>query len=244
MKAIILAAGLGTRLRPITNNTPKPLVLINGRPQLEYVLWNLGEYGIKDILINTHYLSGQVEDFIINFLKKRTDFHIQTYYESQLLGTAGTVSVNKDFFSGEDFFVVYADNLVRFDFKGFYSYHKIKDGIVTMACNRPKNITQKGMVIFNENKKIEKFVEKPLESQAVSPWANAGIYCCKNSILDILNKYCDTELDFGKDVFPDLLSAKESLYAYEMKEELLDIGSLEEYERAQTAVKELFKDFK
>src|SRR6185369_5050861 len=99
MKALILAAGLGTRLRPLTNTIPKCLVPIGGKPLLEYHLDSLSKHGIKDVLINTHYLPEQVEEYIAAYRKNHSHISITTCFEKELLGSAGTLKANEDLFS-------------------------------------------------------------------------------------------------------------------------------------------------
>ena len=134
MKSILLAAGLGTRLRPLTNNMPKCLINIDGEPLLSLWLSKLKELHVEDFFINTHYLSHEVEKYI-----SKTDFkdNVTLSYEKELLGTAGTLIKNKEFFGGEDGFLIHADNFCSDDLKRMLEVHK----------NRPENCVMT-MLIF------------------------------------------------------------------------------------------------
>ena len=134
MRALLLAAGYGTRLKPLTNHLPKCLVPINGKPLIDYWLENLLNNGIEEILINTHYLSSIVQNYID--LSKWKSF-VEVVHEETLLGTGGTILKNKEFFRNETFFVAHADNLSIFDMKEFSNRH----------LNRPSE-TEITMMLF------------------------------------------------------------------------------------------------
>lgn len=151
MKAFLLAAGLGTRLRPITNTIPKCLVSIHGKPLLEWWFELFHKYEITDVLINTHYMAEQVEDFIQKYTADHKDIHIITYYEKELLGSGGTVSVNRDFIEkGEDFLICYADNLTDVNLGELVKEHQKKNALLTMALFRTNVPRQCGIAAVNE----------------------------------------------------------------------------------------------
>lgn len=234
MKALILSAGLGTRLRPLTEMTPKPLLLINGKPLLSYHLESLYKYGIRDILINTHYLYEQIDGFVKNNKDRFDGLIIRTVFEKNLLGSAGTLKENSSFFRDEkDFLIVYGDNLTNINYGKLLNVHKEKGGIATIATYVEEYPESKGIIGFDENDKILKFIEKPKPDQITSKYANAGIYVMSNRIFEHLNSFDKILLDFGHDVFPYLLDKKEKMYVYKMDEILLDIGTLESYNGAQ-----------
>lgn len=234
MKALILSAGLGNRLRPLTEITPKPLLPINGKPLLSYHLESLYKYGVRDILINTHYLHRQIEEFIKNNIDKFDGLNIQTVFEENLLGSAGTLKENFSFFEGEeDLFIVYGDVLTNINYGKLLNVHKEKGGIVTIATYVEEHPESKGIISFGENDRILKFIEKPKPEQIVSKYANAGMYVLNNTVLEHLNSFDKIPLDFGHDIFPYLLEKNEDMYVYKMNETLLDIGTIESYNKAQ-----------
>lgn len=235
MKALILSAGLGTRLRPLTETTPKPLLPIASKPLLTYHLESLVKFGITDVLINTHYFHEQIEDFVLN--NKFQNLNVKTVFEEELLGSAGTLKENKDFFEGEEnFLIIYGDNLTNINYKKLIENHKNKNPLVTLACYVEDHPESKGIINFDDNNKILSFVEKPNLEQVTSKYANAGIYVVNKKIFNYLQDFDKTLIDFGHDIFPFLLEKGESLYVYKMDEIVFDIGTLENYEKAQKMV--------
>lgn len=234
MKAILLSAGLGSRLRPLTYTTPKQLLPINGKPLLSYHLESLYKYGVRDILINTHHLHEQIEEFVNDNKERFKGLTIQTVFEKTLLGSAGTLKENKLFFKNEDdFFVIYADNLTNINYNSLFGIHKDKGGVVTIASYVEEFPESKGIISFDENDRVLKFIEKPKPDQIISKYANAGIYVVNKKIFEYLNSLEKMPLDFGFDVFPYLLDKNEDMYIYKMNEFLLDIGTLESYTKSQ-----------
>lgn len=235
MKALILAAGLGTRLRPLTEITPKPLLPIAGKPLLLYHLESLAKFGITDVLINTHYLHEQIEDFVSK--NKIEGLHVTTVYEKELLGSAGTLKENKKFFDDEDsFLIVYGDNLTNIDYGKLIDEHKNKKSLVTIACYAEEHPETKGIINFNEEEKILSFIEKPKPEQITSKYANAGIYAVHKKIFPFLENLDKKPFDFGFELFPFLLEKKEEIYIYKMGEIVFDIGTIENYNKAQEIV--------
>lgn len=241
MKALILVAGLGTRLRPITNELPKALVLIDGQPLLEYHLQAMNKYGIKEVLINNHYLPEKINKYVADYNNKNLYPKITITYEKELLGSAGTLKANVGYFSGEDnFLVIYGDNLTNINYQKLISKHLEMGGICTIACYHEEYIEAKGMVVFDKNNTINNFIEKPTPEQIVTNYANAGIYVCNRKIFDYLNMFDKIPLDFGHDIFPQvLIKKKDLLKCYFMDEFLLDVGTIDNYELAQEKIKNL-----
>ncbi len=237
MKALILGAGFGTRLRPLTDKIPKVLVPISGQPLLAYHLNSLQKHGVNEVLINTHYLADKISEFIEEYAKKNPEIKIKLAYEPSLLGSAGTLLHNRDFFQNEDdFFVVYGDNLTNINYSQLLKAHA---GIATIASYYEKNPSSKGIIVFDEKKKIKKFIEKPAEKDIISHQANAGIYVLNKSIFQYLANMNTDLLDFGHDVFPFLLSRNEDMRVYLMSEFLLDVGTPETYKQSQNEIKNL-----
>ena len=171
---LLLAAGVGTRLRPLTDTTPKCLVPVAGRPLLDYWFDRFAEGGIRDVLINTHHLRDQVRLFI-DRVNEGGRFRVVESYEPQLLGSAGTVHANGDFArDGQDCLIVYADNLSDVDLAEMMRMHRLHDDPITMMLFHAPNPQDCGIAELDESGRIVGFVEKP--SDAASDLANGGVY--------------------------------------------------------------------
>ena len=227
MKAFLLAAGFGTRLRPLTDTTPKCLIPVCGKPVMEWWLRLFAEHGVTEVLVNTHYLAGQVRDFLRDWNTRCGNPIVTEYYEETLLGSGGTVAANRGFIGDDDdFMICYADDLTDVDLTAFQKFHRTHDGILSMALfhtNRPKEC---GIATVDEAGRIIEFEEKP--AQPKSNLANAGLYIARKGLFDYLPK--DKELlDFGRDVLPRLIG---NMYGWQTEGYLLDIGTMENYEKA------------
>ena len=223
MRALLLAAGLGTRLAPITNKIPKCLVPINGRPLLEIWIEKLVDIGISEIVINTHYLADQVESFI-NTNKFRNRICLK--YEPTLLGTAGTLLSCLPFFCGNDAIIIHADNFCQENLRGLIQAHMNRPDkcLMTMLAFRTDKPSQCGIIEVNDEGVVISFHEK-----AVSPpgnLANGAIYLLSADFIENLRKSEFKFQDFSTEVIPGYLG---KIYAYETFETFLDIGTPENY---------------
>ncbi len=226
MKAFLLAAGLGTRLRPITSEVPKCLALIKGKPLIEYWLELFAEYNINEVLVNTHYLHEQVEHFADNHNKADKKVHITCSYEAELLGTGGSVKANAAFIdTGEPFLICYADNFTNANLKAIIDAHCEGGKLLTMGLFNADDPSECGIAELDPENTVIAFEEKPQHPK--SSLANAGIYV---STKEIFKYIPDGFSDFGKDIFPKLCGR---MQGFEIKEHLLDIGTLERYRQAQ-----------
>lgn len=237
MKALILAAGLGTRLRPLTDKTPKPLLMIGGKPLLTYHLESLAQAGCTEALINSHYLAEQINNFVANY---SGPIKITVSYEQELLGSAGTLSANRDFFANqEDFLVVYGDNLTNIDYNKLWCYHKAQATIATLACYLESNPAEKGVVTYDLNNRLLSFIEKPGPGTPAS-YVNGGIYVFSQRIFDYLSKDYSESYDISRHLFSSQLITEEQIYIYKMTEFLLDIGNQENYLKANQLCQTIF----
>ena len=230
MKALLLAAGLGTRLRPLTNNIPKCLVPINIKPLLEYWLENLSKIGIDKFLINTSYLHTQVENFIEKSIYKDK---VKLTYEKVLLNTGGSVLANKDFFDNEPFMLVHADNLSFCDFEAFINSHKNrpKNCDITMMLFESDDPSSCGIVELDDNNIVKKFYEKV--KNPPSNLANGAVYICEPSVIEFMEKQNKTNIDFSLDVLPFFMG-KINTFLNDIYHR--DIGTIESYKLAQIDV--------
>jgi mannose-1-phosphate guanylyltransferase len=223
MKAFLLAAGNGTRLRPLTDNVPKCLLPICGVPLLEIWLNNCKAAGITDVLVNAHAQSEEIRRFIS---EQQTGVKIRIAEEPELLGSAGTVTENRDFVAHEKaFFILYADVLTNIDLRRMLEYHQQKNLPATLGIYQVPDPTRCGIVTVNEDSVIQEFVEKP--SQPVSNWAFAGVMIAGPELFDFLP--AQRPADLGFDVLPRMIA---KMGAYRISEYLLDIGTLSNYQYA------------
>ena len=231
--ALLLAAGFGTRLRPITNNTPKCLVKIGGKPILEIWLDNLHKAGCKSVLVNTHYLANQVEDFLMNISFK--DMSIVTSYESEILGTAGTLIKNREFFDQKYGLMIHADNFTNTNIKEFVNFHSLnsnkKNKLLTMMTFRTDNPESCGIVETNKEGFIKNFYEK--ESNFHGFIANAAVYCFDKKLLNYLTKNNETYNDFSNEVIPKILN---KIQTYHTNSIFIDIGTIDNLKRANKLI--------
>lgn len=243
MKALLLAAGEGTRLRPITNTIPKCLVPINGKPLLEYWLENLTQAGVKEFLINTSYLHTQVEAFALKSIYKDK---ITLVHENELLNTGGTLLANKDFLqkksseaiSDEPFLLVHADNLSFCDFEAFINSHinRPQNCDITMILFHTDTPQSCGIVELDENGVVQQFHEKV--QNPPSNLANGAVYICEPSIFDFLESLNIKKIDFSLDVLPAYM-AKINTFINDIYHR--DIGTVESYAMAQIEIKQFLK---
>ncbi|MFA5771600.1 MAG: NDP-sugar synthase [Thermoplasmata archaeon] len=218
-KAVILAGGEGTRLKPITDKRPKPLVPIAGKPCIDYVIQSLVKAGFKEIIITTGYLS----DTLIQNIGDGKQYGASILYsfEGTPLGTAGAVK-NIEEFHDETFIVASGDVLADVDIKTLYDYHKKKKGIATMALTTIDNPSEYGIVDLNKEGKIVRFKEKPKRDEEFSHLINAGIYVLEPEALRYVPD--DTPFDFSRGVFPKLLEKKIDIYGKTIEGLWMDIG--------------------
>lgn len=199
MRALLLAAGLGTRLRPITNTVPKCLVEINGRPLLDYWIALLSTGGIVDILINLHHLPEVVRSYVRGC---RHPVRIATVYEERLLGTGGTLLKNRDFFGAESLMLVHADNLSCFDVQAFIRRHETrgKDVDITMLTFNATNPEACGIVEIDDTGIVRAFHEKV--KNPPGNLANGAVYVVSPPVVDFLAVLGTEVIDFSTEVLP------------------------------------------
>lgn len=235
MKAIILAAGKGTRLFPLTGEVPKPMAPVVGTPLLQHTLELLAGMGVDEVRVNVHHLA----EVILGYYGEdaRVDgMPIRFGREERLMGTAGGVkrlaSIDRSF--DETFVVVMGDALTDVDLREVVAFHKEKGALATLALTRVEDTRRYGVVDLDAEQNIVGFQEKPDPRDAVSDLANTGIYVLEPEVLDYVPR--DAFFDFAEDVFPQLLEAGEKLAGYEGDFYWSDVGTLEAYRAAQQDV--------
>lgn len=225
MKAFLLAAGLGSRLRPLTNTVPKCMVSINGRPLLSYWMDLLDLHGFDDVLVNLHHLPAMVRAYVESIARPR----VTLFHETELLGSAGTVRANRQWIETEEpFLVAYADNLTDVNLSSLVAAHLRRKPLLTMGLFRTTAASQCGIAELEgdeDSAAILTFEEKPAKPK--SNWANAGLYVTDRKIVD---RIPEGVADFGHDVLPDLVG---EMRGHALMGRLMDVGTWENYNRAQ-----------
>lgn len=232
IKALLLSAGLGTRLRPLTNKTPKCLIEINNKPILDYWLDSLERVGCELTIINTHYLHEKVSYFLKN--RKNKKMIIKEIYEEKLLGTAGTLLNNKEFFKDSLVIMIHADNMTNFDLSELLKAHeqKPKNCLMTMLTfetNSPQNC---GIVETDKNFIVRDFFEKV--ENPPSNIANSAVYIFESNLLVELSNTSSNLFDFSKDVIPLFLGR---IFSYHTKKDFIDIGTPKNLAKARRIFK-------
>lgn len=227
MRAFVLAAGLGTRLLPLTWSVPKCLVPIGGRPLLAYWLDLLASHGVDNVLVNSHHLHECVAEFVAS---NQNPVRITLAYEPTLLGSAGTLRAQKQFVHHDrEFFVVYGDTLTNADLTALLMRHQKARQVATLGLFRTASPQSCGIAVLNERGIITDFEEKPLQPR--SDLAFGGVMVASSELLgEIPGKI---PCDLGRDVFPRLGGR---MAGWQLTGYLRDIGTLESYRKAQSEV--------
>jgi len=233
-KAMILAAGEGTRLRPLALETPKVLLPVAGVPLICYTLTWLRSHGIRKVCINLHHLGSRIKESLGD--GSQSGVEIRYSEEDVLLGTAGGVKMVEDFFDGT-FVVVYGDVLTDFNLSAMVKFHQGKNALATVAVSTVTKPSEVGIVELKNDGRIVSFVEKPSGGAELGNMASGGIYILERQALDFITNqgYCD----FAYDIFPKLLRANLPVYGYVLRQEdyLIDIGTIDKYLKANEDVK-------
>lgn len=227
MKAVIMAGGFGTRLRPLTCNIPKPMVPVANKPMMEHIIWLLKSHGINQITATLFYQPEQITDYFGD----GSNFNVNISYRKTEadLGTAGSVKNAHDLLDSR-FIIISGDVLTDFDLSSALSFHIKKKSKATILLTRSANPLQFGVVLTNEENRIYRFLEKPSWGEVFSDTINTGIYILEPEILDLIPS--GEEFDFSKNLFPLLLEREVPLYGYVADGYWRDIGNLNEYQDA------------
>jgi mannose-1-phosphate guanylyltransferase len=218
MKAMVLAAGLGTRLKPLTFEIPKPMVPLLDRPVMAHILGLLERQGFDQVISNLHYFPDTITDYFGDRVEYR--------YEEELLGTAGGVRNVADFFGEDLVLVVSGDALTDTDLNALVERHRSTGGIATLTVKKVPDTREYGVVIHDAEGRIQGFQEKPDPAEALSDLGNCGIYCFSPEIFDYFPER--PFADWAQDVFPALLESDVPFYVHEIEDYWNDVGSLAE----------------
>ena len=235
MRAMILAAGLGTRLRPITYGLPKPMVPVLNRPVMEHIARLLVRHGFTEAIANVHWFPETIEGHFGD--GSALGLELSYSREEQLLGTSGGVR-NAAGFLGDTFLVISGDALTDIDLAAMREFHESHDGIATLATRRVDDTSQFGVAITGDDGRIQGFQEKPDPAEALSDLANCGIYMFRSEVFDFFPEPGTSKAagaddppgfaDWAMDVFPALLEADVPFYSHEIGAYWNDIGNLDE----------------
>jgi mannose-1-phosphate guanylyltransferase len=215
---MVLAAGLGTRLRPLTNEITKPMVPVLDRPVMEHIVDLLDRHGFEQVIANLHYFPDSIREHFGQRMEYR--------YEPELLGTAGGVRACADFFGEEPFLVISGDALTDIDLGALATRHRESGGIATLAVKQVPDTREFGVVLHDREGRITGFQEKPSPDEALSDLGNCGIYVFEPQIFDYFPER--PFADWAKDVFPVLLEHDVPFHIHEVREYWNDVGSLSE----------------
>ena len=222
-----MAGGEGTRLRPLTSNQPKPMVPIVGKPCMEHIIDLLRRHGIDEIVVTVAYLPQVIRGYFGDGESMGVTLHYSV--EETPLGTAGSVK-HAEALLDETFLVISGDALCDFDLTAIVAAHKAGGAVATLGLKSVENPLEFGVVIIDEDGRIERFLEKPSWGQVFSDTINTGVYVLEPEVLK--NVPADEPYDFSKQLFPALLSRGKHLYGHVLEGYWQDVGNLEQYRQA------------
>ena len=223
MKAMIMAAGLGTRLRPLTDFLPKPMMPIANRPVLHHLLNLLHRHDVREVGINLHVAPETIQTYFGD--GSRLDMSIRWSHERELLGTAGGTKKLEDFWEGETILVTSGDGLHDIDVTALLGHHKRTRALATLAVKPVPDPSTYGVVILDRDTRVRGFQEKPRRDEARSDLANCGVYVIEPELLEQIP--ANTFVDFGQDVWPALVAAGEAIYGFTTMAYWNDVGDLD-----------------
>lgn len=227
MQAVILVGGEGTRLRPLTVNTPKSMVPILNQPYLEHILDYLKQYEVKDVILALGYLPNRIKAYFDRAGKR--DSSLTYVVERAPLGTAGAVKNVEQYLQGEAFYVFNGDIITDIDLKKMLAFHKKNQAVVTIALTAVENPTAFGVVETDNNGRVQRFVEKPSWDAVTTNMINAGVYIIEPEVLKFIPS--QTFYMFEQGLFPLLLKQDKRVYGYPSNGYWIDMGTPEKYLR-------------
>jgi mannose-1-phosphate guanylyltransferase / phosphomannomutase len=225
MKAVIMAGGFGTRIQPLTNSIPKPMLPIMNRPMMEHTMVSLRDLGIKEFIVLLYFKPDVIKDYFQD--GSRWGINITYVIPDDDYGTAGAVKKAQQYIGNENFIIISGDLVTDFNFQSIFDYHKSKNSKLTITLTSVDNPLEFGVVIANEEGKIEKFLEKPSWGEVFSDTINTGIYIIEPEILNFIPN--NENFDFAKDLFPMLMRNGIDLMAGYAQGYWRDVGNPESY---------------
>lgn len=229
VRAMMMAAGAGTRLRPLTLQTPKPLAPVANKPVMEHALENAARHGLKDIVINLHHGAEQIQNHFGD--GSRWGLRLRYSVEKKLMGTAGGVKKMEDFLGGSTFMVLSGDGLSEINLSAAFAFHKKRRSFATMVLKHADSKYEYGVTITDRRGRIAKFFEKPLWSDVFADTVNTGVYVFEPEVFRHIP--AGTPHDFGNQVWPGLLKKKKPIHGFLTDDYWCDVGNLVEYRKSQ-----------
>lgn len=232
MKAIIVAGGRGERLRPVTDRIPKPMIEVRGKPILLHIIKLLKKHGISDYILALCYFPELITDFFGNGAKYGVNIEYIFEDPNNPIGTAGAILGAKNLIN-ETFVVTYGDILRDLDIGDMIDFHKKNRAFVTLNTYKRESKDAKSRVLIDSKNRITKFIERPKENELEENfiWVNGSFYILEPEIFEWIPE--NQKSDFGLDIFPKLLSAKNALYAYPTTGYIIDIGDYKKLKLAR-----------
>jgi mannose-1-phosphate guanylyltransferase len=229
MRAMVMAAGLGTRLRPITYEIPKPVVPVCNRPIVEHLARLLAAHGVDELVANLHWFPDTVKNCLGDGSALGLDVTYE--FEEKLLGTAGGVRNVSPFLTepGEDFFVLAGDALTDVDLTKLMAAHRANGGVATLAVKKVSDVSEYGVIVVDGDGRIQGFQEKPDQAEALSDLVNCMVYAFSPEVFEYFPGEPGDEIDFALEVFPRLLELDVPFHVHEIDSYWNDIGTLREY---------------
>lgn len=232
MKAVIMAGGKGTRLRPLTSNQPKPMIPIANKPCMEHIVNLLKRHGFEDIVVTVGFMPEAIQDYFGD--GSDWDTSIEYSVEDEPMGTAGSVKLAEEHLS-ERFIIVSGDALTDANLQKAVAFHEERGSEATLFLQEVDDPSEFGIVVVDDEGRVERFLEKPDPEEVFSYTANTGIYILEPSVLEEIP--AGEEYDFADDLFPKLLDAERPVYGYVTEKPYWeDIGNIGQYMDAQKAV--------
>ena len=225
MKAVVMAGGFGTRIQPLTHSRPKPMLPVVNRPMMEHTMMTLKELGISEFIVLLYFKPEIIQDYFGD--GSEFGIHITYVLPDDDYGTAGAVKLAEEHIGDENFIIISGDLVTDFDFQAIFDYHAKKSSKLTITLTSVENPLEFGVVIANEDGKIEKFLEKPSWGEVFSDTINTGIYVIEPEILEYIPK--GANFDFAKDLFPLLMKEGVELIAGNAKGYWRDVGNPDSY---------------
>jgi mannose-1-phosphate guanylyltransferase len=224
VRAMVMAAGLGTRLRPLTDFLPKPMMPVANRPVLHHLLNLLRRHDVREVGINLHVFPEMIQRYFGD--GSALGMSIEWSYEAELLGTAGGTKKLEEFWGREPILITSGDGLHDVDVTALLGHHRRTGGLATLTVKPVSDPSAYGVVILDRDTRVLGFQEKPRREEARSDLANCGIYVIEPELLDRIPT--DTFVDFGEQIWPGLVAANEEVYAYTTMAYWNDVGDLDE----------------
>jgi len=229
MKAVVMAGGEGSRLRPLTIHRPKPLVQVGNRPIMAHVLELLRRHGIREVVATLHYMADEIQTAFGDGSSDGMD--IRYCVEDSPLGTAGSVKQAENLIGDGTFVILSGDSLTDCDLEAAIQFHRKKGSLVTIVLCRVPNPLEYGVVITDDEGRVQRFLEKPSWSEVFSDTVNTGIYIVEPEVLAAME--AGKNYDWSRDIFPRLLREGRPMFGYVMEGYWADVGSLTQFKEAQ-----------